>query len=121
MSSSLGRRLNVKSAPIPLPSGEIVRHGNRLTRKTVPGDSTILEPKRHRSAQISHLEDLDPFSDAKDGLEVGAPPSQPLHSDADLINALSRDEIWEALNWPEGDPLAEIDDGDPFGNGFAMG
>ena len=122
-SAALGRRLNHKTPAAPF-SCEPVRHGHRLTRKTLPGTLTILEPQRQRSAaQFSHLEDHDPPSEAEDGLEVAAPSQVPWHSAADLADALSRDDIWEALNWPEVDPQAEFgySDDDPFGNGVVLG
>ena len=126
-SAALGRRLNHKTpAPPTTPSTpcDPIRHGRRLTCKTPPGTLTILEPQRHRSAaQCSHLEDQDPPSEAEDGLEVAQLSQIPWHSDADLADALSRDDIWEALNWPEGDPQADFgySDDDPFGNGVVMG
>ena len=61
------------------------------------------------------------MSDAEDGLEVEASPFSPLLRDTELANTLSRDEVLEALNWPDEVQQAELDDGDPFGNGFAMG
>ena len=113
-------RLNSKSTPCIGPSVEEVRHGFRLVRKTAPNTLTILEPKRHRSAQVTALEDNDPDSELEGVLEDDAQP-QSLLSDVDLIGALDRDEIFEALSWPSGEAEAEIQDGDPFGHGWAMG
>ena len=88
----------------------------RLNCKTSPQAITIREPQRHRSAAITHLEEMDAFSDDEDSSEVQLSP----HTDPDILNAIGHEEVWEALNWQaaEAEP-AGYDD--PFEHGVSLG
>ena len=107
-------RLRSKSTPLSTPSAEACRT-IRLVRKTSPGDLVVLEPKRHRSALISHLDDLDDLV-LEDALDVAA-----LHLDADILNALAQEEVLDALNWPSDFAVQTGDEDDPFNNGVSLG
>ena len=90
----------------------------RLVRRSSPGDVVVLEPKRHRSARISHLEDLEFLLELEDPLDDSAP----LHLDMDVLSALSQEEVVEALNWPlDGNVQADDLEDDPFNHGVSLG